>query len=233
MFWAARGSAFQGSEGCRKGGCGQDWPGHWRRKRIQERSQFQDFEKVRRAGPGGPAQARAPALLIRQSKAGRPRREMRADQRFQERSQFGGQWILFHNDGTLNIQVTFKLGTNPDIATVQTQNRVSIAMPRLPPEVQQQGVTVKKVSSAFLLAISLVSTGNNYDSLFLTNYAQINLVNQLGNLEGVGESRLGTNQVYSMRVWVNPDRMAKLGITATDVSTAIQAQNRQNPAGAI
>ena len=137
------------------------------------------------------------------------------------------------NDGTLNIQVTFKLGTNPDIATVQTQNRVSIAMPRLPPEVQQQGVTVKKVSSAFLLAISLVSRDNRYDSLFLTNYAQINLVNQIGNLEGVGESRLGSNQVYSMRVWVNPDKMAKLGVTATDVSAAIQAQNRQNPAGAF
>jgi multidrug efflux pump subunit AcrB len=129
--------------------------------------------------------------------------------------------------------VTFKLGTNPDIATVQTQNRVSIAMPRLPPEVQQQGVTVKKVSSAFLLAISLVSKDNRYDSLFLTNYAQINLVNQIGNLEGVGESRLGSNQVYSMRVWVNPDKMAKLGVTATDVSNAIQAQNRQNPAGAF
>src|ERR1017187_810282 len=137
------------------------------------------------------------------------------------------------NDGSLNIQVTFKLGTNPDIATVQTQNRVSIAMPRLPPEVQQQGVTVKKVSSAFLLAISLVSTDNRYDSLFLTNYAQINLVNQIGNLEGVGESRLGSNQVYSMRVWVNPDKMAKLGVTASDISAAIQAQNRQNPAGAF
>ncbi len=137
------------------------------------------------------------------------------------------------NDGTLNIQVTFKLGTNPDIATVQTQNRVSIAMPRLPPEVQQQGVTVKKVSSAFLLAISLVSKDSRYDSLFLTNYAQINLVNQIGNLEGVGESRLGSNQVYSMRVWVNPDKMAELGVTATDISGAIQAQNRQNPAGAF
>src|ERR1039458_2509977 len=137
------------------------------------------------------------------------------------------------NDGSLNIQVTFKLGTNPDIATVQTQNRVSIAMPRLPPEVQQQGVTVKKVSSAFLLAISLVSTDNRYDSLFLTNYAQINLVNQIGSLEGVGESRLGSNQVYSMRVWVNPDKMAKLGVTASDISAAIQAQNRQNPAGAF
>ena len=137
------------------------------------------------------------------------------------------------NDGTLNIQVTFKLGTNPDIATVQTQNRVSIAMPRLPPEVQRQGVTVKKVSSAFLMAISLDSKDNRYDSLFLTNYAQINLVNQIGNLEGVGESRLGTNQVYSMRVWVNPDKMAKLGLTATDVSAAIQSQNRQNPAGSF
>jgi multidrug efflux pump subunit AcrB len=137
------------------------------------------------------------------------------------------------NDGTLNIQVTFKLGTNPDIATVQTQNRVSIAMPRLPPEVQQQGVTVKKVSSAFLLGISLVSRDNRYDSLFLTNYAQINLVNQIGNVEGVGESRLSSNQVYSMRVWVNPDKMAELGVTASDVSAAIQAQNRQNPAGAF
>ena len=137
------------------------------------------------------------------------------------------------NDGSLSIQVTFKLGTNPDIATVQTQNRVSIAMPRLPPEVQQQGVTVKKVSSAFLLAISLVSTDNRYDSLFLTNYAQINLLNQIGNIEGVGESRLSSNQVYSMRVWVNPDKMAKLGLTASDVREAIQAQNRQNPAGAF
>ena len=137
------------------------------------------------------------------------------------------------NDGSLNIQVTFKLGTNPDIATVQTQNRVNIAMPRLPPEVQRQGVTVKKVSSAFLMAISLVSKDNRYDSLFLTNYAQINLVNQFGNVEGVGESRLSSNQVYSMRVWVNPDKMAKLGVTASDVSAAIQAQNRQNPAGAF
>ncbi len=137
------------------------------------------------------------------------------------------------NDGSLNIQVTFKLGTNPDIAAVQTQNRVNVALPRLPPEVQRQGVTVKKVSSAFLMAVSLVPTDGRYDSLFLTNYVQLNLVNQVGSLEGVGESRLGSNQVYSMRVWVNPDKMAKYGITATDVSSAIQAQNRQNPAGAF
>jgi len=137
------------------------------------------------------------------------------------------------NNGQLTINVTFKLGTNPDIATVQTQNRVNVALPRLPPEVQRQGVTVKKVSTAFLMAVSLVSSDERYDSLFLTNYAQINLVNQLGSLAGVGESRLSSQQVYSMRVWLNPDRMTEFGITATDVSNAIQAQNRQNPAGAI
>ena len=137
------------------------------------------------------------------------------------------------NDGSLTISVTFKLGTNPDIATVQTQNRVNIAMPRLPPEVQRQGVVVKKVSTAFLTSISLISPDRRYDSLFLTNYAQINLLNQLASVEGVGEARLGAAQVYSMRVWVNPDRMAQLGITASDINAAILSQNRQNPAGSI
>ena len=122
------------------------------------------------------------------------------------------------NNGQLVINITFKLGTNPDIAAVQTQNRVNVALPRLPPEVQRQGVTVKKVSTAFLMAVSLVSSDDRYDSLFLTNYAQINLVNQIGSLPGVGESRLSSQQVYSMRVWLNPDKMTKLGITATDVS---------------
>src|SRR6476661_3864423 len=137
------------------------------------------------------------------------------------------------NNGALTLTVTFKLGTNPDIAAVQTQNRVNVALPRLPPEVQRQGVTVKKVSTAFLMAVSLVASDDRYDALFLKNYAQINLVNQLGSLAGVGESRLSSPQVYSMRVWLNPDKMTKLGVTATDVSAAIQAQNRQNPAGAI
>lgn len=137
------------------------------------------------------------------------------------------------NDGTMTISVTFKLGTNPDIAAVQTQNRVSVALPRLPPEVQRQGVVVKKVSSAFLMGISVVSNDNRYDSPFLTNYVQLNLLNQIASIDGVGEARLNSNQIYSMRVWVNPDKMAKFGITATDVSSAIIAQNRQNPAGAF
>ena len=116
---------------------------------------------------------------------------------------------------------------------MQTQNKVNIALPRLPPEVQRQGVMVKKVSTAFLMAVGLVSPDDRYDSLFLNNYAQINLVNQIGSLPGVGDSRLSSQQVYSMRVWVNPDKMAKLGLTATDISNAISAQNRQNPAGAL
>src|ERR1035438_3644616 len=78
------------------------------------------------------------------------------------------------NDGSLTISVTFKLGTNPDIATVQTQNRVNIALPRLPPDVQRQGVVVKKVSTAFLMSVCMISPDNRYDSLFLTNYGQIN-----------------------------------------------------------
>src|SRR6202521_3141519 len=137
------------------------------------------------------------------------------------------------NSGSITISVTFKLGTDPDIATVQTQNKVNVALPRLPPEVQRQGVVVKKVSTAFLMVVSLISPDNRYDSLFLNNYAQINLLNQIGSLPGVGDSRLSSAQVYSMRVWVDPDKMAKLGLTATDISNAIDAQNRQNPAGAI
>src|SRR4051812_43089368 len=137
------------------------------------------------------------------------------------------------NNGQLIVNVTFELGTDPDTAAVQTQNRVNVALPRLPPEVQRQGVTVAKVSTAFLTAIGLVSSDNRLDSLFLTNFAQINLVNQLGSLPGVGGARLGSQQVYSMRIWLTLDRMTQFGITATDVSTAIQAQNRQNPAGAI
>ena len=135
------------------------------------------------------------------------------------------------NNGTITISVTFALGTNPDIAAVQTQNKVNIALPRLPPEVQRQGVVVKKVSSAFLMAVGLVSPDGRYDSLFLNNYAQINLLNQIGSIQGVGDTRLASQLVYSMRVWVDPDKMSKVGVTATDISAAIAAQNRQNPAG--
>src|ERR1035441_4288151 len=102
------------------------------------------------------------------------------------------------NDGSVSINVTFKLGTNPDMATVQTQNRVNIALPRLPPEVQRQGVVVKKVSTAFLSSISLISPDGRYDSLFLTNYAQINLLNQVASLE---KANLTDCSVYGISAW--------------------------------
>ncbi len=137
------------------------------------------------------------------------------------------------NNGSLTILVTFKIGTNPDIAAVQTQNKVAIALPRLPPEVQQQGIIVKKVTTAFLMAVSLISTDGRYDGGFLTNYAQLHLVTQLGSVPGIGDSRLGSPLVYSMRVWVDPDKMARLSVTAGDIRDAIAAQNKQNPAGYI
>jgi hydrophobe/amphiphile efflux-1 (HAE1) family protein len=137
------------------------------------------------------------------------------------------------NDGVLTVDVTFELGTDVDIATVQTQNKVNIALPSLPPEVQRVGVTVKKVSSAFLLAIGVVANEGQYDSLFLSNYATINLIDKIGSIRGVGDTRLAATEDYGMRVWINPDKMAKLGLTATDVNRAIQSQNRQNPSGAI
>ena len=137
------------------------------------------------------------------------------------------------NDGSLSIDVTFELGTDIDLATVKTQNKVSLALPILPPEVQREGVSVKKVSSTFLMAISLTATDGRYDDLFLNNYAAINLLDRIGSLPGVGDTRLAATQNYGMRVWINPDKIAKLGLTATDISNAIQAQNRQNPAGSI
>src|SRR6266705_1365251 len=137
------------------------------------------------------------------------------------------------NDGVLTIDVTFELGTDIDLATVKTQNKVNVALPSLPPEVQRVGVSVKKVSSAFLLAIGVYANDGRYDSLFLSNYSTINLVDKIGSIPGIGDTRLAATEDYGMRVWINPDKMAKLGLTATDVSRAIQSQNRQNPAGAL
>src|SRR3954471_12243965 len=94
------------------------------------------------------------------------------------------------NDGTLTLDVTFELGTDIDLATVKTQNKVNLALPSLPPEVQREGVTVKKVSSAFLMAIAVYSPDGRYDSLFLNNFTTINLADKAGSLPGVGDSRL-------------------------------------------
>jgi hydrophobe/amphiphile efflux-1 (HAE1) family protein len=137
------------------------------------------------------------------------------------------------NDGSYTMYVTYELGTDIDLATVKTQNKVNIALPLLPEEVKREGVTVQKVSSAILLAVGLYSPDGRYDDLFLGNYVTINFLQRIGTLPGVGDARLGSVRDYGMRVWVNPDKMTKLGLTATDVKNAISEQNRQNPAGQL
>jgi len=137
------------------------------------------------------------------------------------------------NDGVLTVDVTFDLGTNVDTAVVQTQNRVNLALPSVPTEVQREGVTVKKVSTAILLGMSFTSTDERYDSTFLNNFVTINVLDRIASLPGVGEARLASRQDYGMRVWLNPAKMATLGVTASDINAAIQTQNRQNPAGTI
>jgi len=137
------------------------------------------------------------------------------------------------NNGAIIIDVTFELGADIDLATVKVQNKVSVASPQLPLEVQREGVVVKKVSSAFLYAIALSSSDSRYDALFLNNFATINLIDKIGSLPGVGDCRLAALQDYGMRIWINPDKMAELGVTATDINAAVQSQNRQNPAGSI
>jgi hydrophobe/amphiphile efflux-1 (HAE1) family protein len=137
------------------------------------------------------------------------------------------------NDGTLSMTLTFEVGTDVDLAVVKVQNKVNLALPILPDEVRREGVVTQKVASGFLMAISLTSPEGRYDDLFLANYAAINLIDRLGSLPGVGQARLGASRLYGMRIWVDPDKMAKLGLTVSDIQNAISAQNRQNPAGSI
>src|SRR5713101_8475255 len=137
------------------------------------------------------------------------------------------------NYRVLTVDVTFDLGTNIDTAVVQTQNRISLALPALPSEVQREGVTVKKLSTAILLGIAFTSKDDRSDAMFLNNFVTINVLDRIASLPGVGEARLASRQDYGMRVWVNPSKMATLGVTSTDLTAAIQAQNRQNPSGTI
>src|SRR5262249_13323893 len=137
------------------------------------------------------------------------------------------------NDGVLTVDVTFDLGTNVDTAVVQTQNRVSLALPVLPSEVQLAAVTDKRRSTAILLGMAFTPKGGRYAATLLNTFGTINGLDRIASLPGVGEARLASRQDYGMRVWVNPAKMAMPGVTATDITAAIQAQNRQNPAGTI
>ena len=137
------------------------------------------------------------------------------------------------NDGSYSLKVSFELGTDPDINTVNVNNRAQVALAKLPEDVRRQGVTVKKVSSALLGVIALYSPAGTHDELFISNYATINLIDQIKSTPGVGDASLFGPQDYSMRVWVRTDRLTGLGLTTADVIKAIQSQNVQAAVGRI
>src|SRR6476660_5277439 len=137
------------------------------------------------------------------------------------------------SDGRMLLDVNFEVGTDQDTANVLTQNRVSTAAARLPAEVNQQGVTVKKQSPSILMVVSLYSPKDVYDANFLINYCGINLRDQLLRIPGIAQVDLFGGTDYGMRVWFKPDMMAKLGLVPADVITAIKEQNIQAPAGKI
>ncbi len=136
------------------------------------------------------------------------------------------------NNGTYSLTVTFAVGTDPEIAQINVQNRVATATPRLPAVVSQTGVTVRSRSSSMLMGIAIYSPKATRDELFVSNYASINIRDALARIAGVGDAGV-FGPSYSMRIWMNPDRMEALGVTAADLSAAVQAQNAQASAGQI
>ncbi|MBN1282922.1 MAG: multidrug efflux RND transporter permease subunit [Proteobacteria bacterium] len=137
------------------------------------------------------------------------------------------------NDGSSNITVTFEVGYDQDIAAVDVQNRVNIALPRVPEDVRKYGVTTQKKSSNFILIATLFATDNRYDELFLSNYASINVVDVLKRIPGVGDVIIFGERAYSMRFWLDPDRLTGMGLAVQDVVGAIQDQNVQVAAGGL
>jgi hydrophobe/amphiphile efflux-1 (HAE1) family protein len=137
------------------------------------------------------------------------------------------------SDGRMQLDVNFQVGVDQDTANVLTQNRVSSAQARLPQEVVAQGVTVKKQSPSILMLISLYSPGESYDANFLINYASINLRDQILRIPGIAQVDLFGGTDYGLRVWLRPDKLAKLGLTPSDVISAIKEQNLQAPTGRI
>jgi HAE1 family hydrophobic/amphiphilic exporter-1 len=137
------------------------------------------------------------------------------------------------NDGTTQLQVTFDVETDPNIDQVNVQNRMAQAQPNLPPDVANFGLTMRKSTGLPMLVLSLYSPNQTYDSLFLANYANINIVDALYRVPGVGQVNIFGAGDYAMRIWVKPDQLAKLGLTIPDLSRAIQQQSTVNPSGQI
>ena len=150
----------------------------------------------------------------------------------------GVEGLLYFNSsadssGTLTITATFEVGTDVNQATFNVSNRVNIALPRLPDEVRRTGLVVQKRSNDILLVVMLTDKQQKYDTLYLSNYATLNVLDELKRIKGVGDANIFGAQDYSMRIWLRPDRMAQLGVTTTDIANAIEAQNAQYAAGKI
>src|SRR5439155_19673357 len=125
------------------------------------------------------------------------------------------------------LNVTFALGTDPDINTVNVQNRASLATPQLPEEVSRTGLTIRKKSAALLQVVNIYSPKNTYDALYLSNYATINVIYTLARIKGVGQASLFGPLDYSLRIWLDPDRLTELNLTPNNVISAVRSQNVQ------
>src|SRR6266516_3368196 len=136
-------------------------------------------------------------------------------------------------DGSYTLNVTFALGTDPDINTVNVQNRASLATPQLPEEVSRTGLTIRKKSAALLQVVSIYSPKNTYDSVYLSNYATINIIDTLARIKGVGQASLFGPLDYSLRIWLDPDRLTELNLTPGDVISAVRSQNIQAALGRV
>src|ERR1700759_3506287 len=137
------------------------------------------------------------------------------------------------NDGSYTLTVTFAVGTDPDLNSVKVQNRVGLAEPQLPSEVKATGVSVTKKSSALLLVVALTSPDNRFDQLYLSNYATINIIDNLKRIKGVGDVQNFTAADYSLRVWLDNAKLTNYGLTPNDIVTAIKGQNIQAAVGRI
>ncbi|MDF2577917.1 MAG: hydrophobe/amphiphile efflux family protein [Chlamydiales bacterium] len=138
-----------------------------------------------------------------------------------------------NNNGSLKLTVTFEVGTDPDQAAIDVNNRVQIASRRLPEEVRKQGVTVSKRSSSILQVITLSSHNNNHDATYLSNYALLHVIEELKRLPGVGDASLFGAKNYSMRIWLKPDQLAQYSLTTDDIANAIREQNSPYAGGSF
>jgi hydrophobic/amphiphilic exporter-1 (mainly G- bacteria), HAE1 family len=136
-------------------------------------------------------------------------------------------------DGSYTLNVTFELGTDPDINTVNVQNRASLATSQLPAEVSRTGLTIRKKSAALLQVVTIYSPKNTYDAVYLSNYATINILDTLARIKGVGQASLFGPLDYSLRIWLDPDRLTELDLTPNSVISAVQSQNVQAALGRV